>query len=119
MKRRKHSALELRRACAWALKFLGLEDWRITIFWRRRPAWVERAEALGTTRFWRDYKRADIWINFVECESQKIPPLRALCHEMLHIMLIDIEIDRKSDAVEFALCRLEQAVYLACRKGIK
>jgi hypothetical protein len=72
----------------WCQNYLNLRDWEIEFY--IGPTNKDRDEYASTEvtpgNKWRYV--AEIWLDYELCEKQDINPYRAVCHEMVHVLVL-------------------------------
>lgn len=105
---------------AWYRQAMGVEDWTIELYVEdERPAWLtgEDQGQVAEVESDRATKIAKVWLSNGRCKRDKASPVAVLCHELIHVSLADLGLDRPNRPdMECFVNRLEAimaAAYIA------
>jgi hypothetical protein len=79
---------QLIKCIRWCQNILNLRDWRIEFY--IGPTNKDQDEYANTEitpgNMWRFI--AEIWLDLVLCEKMDVNPYRAVCHELVHVLVL-------------------------------
>lgn len=110
------------KALDWLQGQMGLEHWRITLLITDdMPAWAVTGpdDGCGRLAYEETYLRAKVWLSPAMCLTEGRDALHTLFHEVVHLFLVNADVNNDSDKIEFMVDRIADAWAFAYRHGMK
>jgi len=112
-------------ASKWYVSVFNIEDWVLRFdFSDDPPDWAKDVEdaaiSVGMCQSLRRQKKADIWVSYKRCKRFDVLWLRALFHELWHVVMSDVGVESNESspvAYETVWDRLDGPIHIAYLAG--